>query len=131
MKLGKVIKILASKAPVGGAGGPMRKPVYTELDFWEFQRSIKKFMERKVLGYSIDSRSIRKDEMFFAIRGEVHDGHQFVAEVLQRGAIAAVVAREFKTSDLKSQISQQHATGNKKLIDDELKVLTDNGLLFK
>jgi UDP-N-acetylmuramoyl-tripeptide--D-alanyl-D-alanine ligase len=49
---------------------------------------------RVVSGYSIDSRSIGKDELFFAIRGEVHDGHQFVAEVLQRGAIAAVVNKD-------------------------------------
>src|SRR5437868_1679307 len=52
--------------------------------------------EREPLGYSIDSRTIRAGDMFFAIRGEHHDGHQFVADVLNQGAIAAVVSRDFQ-----------------------------------
>src|SRR5689334_25446142 len=52
--------------------------------------------ERELLGYSIDSRTIRAGDLFFAIRGEHHDGHQFVAEVLHKGAIGAVVSRDFQ-----------------------------------
>jgi UDP-N-acetylmuramoyl-tripeptide--D-alanyl-D-alanine ligase len=52
--------------------------------------------EREPLGYSIDSRTIRAGDVFFAIRGEHHDGHQFVADVLKKGVIAAVVARDFQ-----------------------------------
>jgi UDP-N-acetylmuramoyl-tripeptide--D-alanyl-D-alanine ligase len=51
--------------------------------------------EREPLAYSIDSRTIRNGEMFFAIRGENHDGHRFVADVIKKGAIAAVVSKEF------------------------------------
>ncbi|HST19833.1 MAG TPA: UDP-N-acetylmuramoyl-tripeptide--D-alanyl-D-alanine ligase [Blastocatellia bacterium] len=47
--------------------------------------------ERHPLGYSIDSRTVRAGEMFFAIRGENYDGHRFVQGALERGAIAAVV----------------------------------------
>src|SRR5580704_7999605 len=47
------------------------------------------------LGYSIDSRTIRSGELFFAIRGENNDGHRFVANALERGALAAVVDRAF------------------------------------
>ena len=47
---------------------------------------------RDITGYSIDSRTIREGELFFAIKGEVHDGHKFVAEVLAKGAIAVVVS---------------------------------------
>ncbi len=43
-------------------------------------------------GYSIDSRSVRPGEMFFAVRGESLDGHDFVEAALQAGAIAAVVS---------------------------------------
>ncbi|MGH9773422.1 MAG: UDP-N-acetylmuramoyl-tripeptide--D-alanyl-D-alanine ligase [Candidatus Acidiferrales bacterium] len=50
----------------------------------------------RVAGVSIDSRAIRPGELFFAIRGPRHDGHTFVAEVLQRGAAACVVARTRK-----------------------------------
>lgn len=47
------------------------------------------------LGYSIDSRTVRSGELFFAIRGVNKDGHQFVDAALDRGALAAVVARDF------------------------------------
>jgi UDP-N-acetylmuramoyl-tripeptide--D-alanyl-D-alanine ligase len=55
--------------------------------------------EREPLGYSIDSRSVRVGDVFFAIRGEHHDGHQFVAEVLKKGALAAVVAQDFQLAE--------------------------------
>lgn len=58
--------------------------------------------EREPLGYSIDSRTIRDGDVYFAIRGERHDGHQFVADVLSRGAIAAVVSREFQAAQTDS-----------------------------
>ena len=46
-----------------------------------------------VTGYSIDSRTIRPGEVFFAVKGEKFDGHDFVAQALEKGAAAAVVAR--------------------------------------
>ncbi len=45
-------------------------------------------------GYSIDSRTLRQGDLFFAIRGDRFDGHAFVATALERGACAAVVHRE-------------------------------------
>lgn len=47
----------------------------------------------------IDSRKIETDQLFVAIVGETHDGHQFVAEVLDRGAAGIVVEAE-KTASL-------------------------------
>src|SRR4051812_31201775 len=41
--------------------------------------------------YSIDSRSIKSGELFFAVKGERLDGHDFVAQALAAGAVAAVV----------------------------------------
>src|SRR5881409_1290749 len=46
----------------------------------------------RVAGVSIDSRTIRAGELFIAIHGPRHDGHDHVASALERGAIAAVVA---------------------------------------
>lgn len=43
-------------------------------------------------GYSIDSRTLQPGDLFFAIRGERFDGHDFVAAAFERGAVAAVVA---------------------------------------
>jgi UDP-N-acetylmuramoyl-tripeptide--D-alanyl-D-alanine ligase len=53
---------------------------------------------REPIGYSIDSRTAREGDLFFAIRGENYDGHQFVEEALKKGAIAAVVSEEFAAS---------------------------------
>jgi UDP-N-acetylmuramoyl-tripeptide--D-alanyl-D-alanine ligase len=44
-------------------------------------------------GYSIDSRTIAKEELFFAVKGERLDGHDYVEAALERGAIAAVVGK--------------------------------------
>jgi UDP-N-acetylmuramoyl-tripeptide--D-alanyl-D-alanine ligase len=46
-----------------------------------------------VEGYSIDSRTIGAGELFFAVKGERFDGHDFVAAAVERGAAAAVVSR--------------------------------------
>src|SRR6266853_5103484 len=46
----------------------------------------------RVAGVSIDSRTIRAGELFVAIHGPRHDGHDHVASALERGAMAAVVA---------------------------------------
>jgi UDP-N-acetylmuramoyl-tripeptide--D-alanyl-D-alanine ligase len=45
-------------------------------------------------GYSIDSRTIRSGELFFAVQGERLDGHDFVGAALERGASAAVVRKD-------------------------------------
>jgi UDP-N-acetylmuramoyl-tripeptide--D-alanyl-D-alanine ligase len=47
-----------------------------------------------ITGISIDSRSVKTGEAFFAIKGDVHDGHDFVAAALGQGAGLAVVARD-------------------------------------
>src|SRR2546426_5461072 len=47
----------------------------------------------RLAGVSIDSRTLRAGELFIAIHGPRHDGHDYVAQALERGALAAVVAR--------------------------------------
>lgn len=46
------------------------------------------------LGYSIDSRTIQPGELFFAVKGERFDGHDFVDQALSAGAVAAVVRKD-------------------------------------
>jgi len=43
-------------------------------------------------GYSIDSRTVAAGDLFFAVKGERLDGHNFVAAALADGAVAAVVS---------------------------------------
>jgi UDP-N-acetylmuramoyl-tripeptide--D-alanyl-D-alanine ligase len=47
-----------------------------------------------VRGYSIDSRTVQPGELFFAVKGERLDGHDFVEQALSRGALAAVVRKD-------------------------------------
>ena len=45
-------------------------------------------------GYSIDSRTVAPGELFFAVKGERLDGHDFVQQALERGAVSAVVRKD-------------------------------------
>jgi UDP-N-acetylmuramoyl-tripeptide--D-alanyl-D-alanine ligase len=45
-------------------------------------------------GVSIDTRSLSAGELFVALRGPNHDGHDFVGTALARGAAAAMVDRD-------------------------------------
>jgi UDP-N-acetylmuramoyl-tripeptide--D-alanyl-D-alanine ligase len=43
-------------------------------------------------GYSIDTRTLKPGDLFFAIRGDVFDAHDFVGAAFEKGARAAVIA---------------------------------------
>lgn len=59
----------------------------------EAPASIAKAGALTATGYSIDSRSVAPGELFFAVKGERFDGHDFVVAAGERGAVAAVVSR--------------------------------------
>lgn len=44
-------------------------------------------------GVSTDSRSVLPGQVFFALEGKKHDGHQYVNQAFSRGAAAAVVSK--------------------------------------
>src|SRR6266567_3006376 len=67
------------------------------------------------LGYSIDSRTILPGELFFAVKGEKMDGHDFVQQAMQKGAVAAVVAHE-KLSEVVSSVAPAHPRSELPLI---------------
>ena len=48
---------------------------------------------RPVSSWSIDSRTVEPGALFFALRGERHDGHSYIGDVLAKGASAAVYVR--------------------------------------
>jgi len=50
--------------------------------------------DAQVTGWSVDSRTLRPGDLYFALRGPNHDGHAYVAEVLKKGAVGAVVDRD-------------------------------------
>ena len=57
---------------------------------------------RKISGISSDTRTLKKGNLFFAIRGENFDGHKFVAGAFEKGACAAVV-------ETGSEVPRDHA----------------------
>jgi UDP-N-acetylmuramoyl-tripeptide--D-alanyl-D-alanine ligase len=54
--------------------------------------------EGAVTGWSVDTRSLQPGDLFFALRGERRDGHEFLEDAFRRGAAAAVVDRPVQAS---------------------------------
>jgi UDP-N-acetylmuramoyl-tripeptide--D-alanyl-D-alanine ligase len=50
------------------------------------------------VGVSSDTRTLGSEELFFALAGPNYDGHEFLAEAVQRGAAGAVLARAVQTA---------------------------------
>jgi UDP-N-acetylmuramoyl-tripeptide--D-alanyl-D-alanine ligase len=48
---------------------------------------------------NIDSRTVKSGDCFFAIAGENHDGHNFLADAFAKGASCAVVSKDVSISD--------------------------------
>ncbi|MEE8074693.1 MAG: UDP-N-acetylmuramoyl-L-alanyl-D-glutamate--2,6-diaminopimelate ligase [Candidatus Binatia bacterium] len=55
-------------------------------------------LDRTVDGLAYDSREVRRGYVFFAVRGLCADGHNFVAQAVERGAAAVVVERRVSVS---------------------------------
>jgi UDP-N-acetylmuramoyl-tripeptide--D-alanyl-D-alanine ligase len=73
-----------------------------------------------VTGVSIDSRTLEAGDLFFAIRGDAHDGHDHVARAFEAGASAAVVSRE--------RAQELAALGPVFAVGDTLEAMTRLGL---
>ena len=50
-------------------------------------------VSKPLTAVSIDSRAVREGDIFIAIKGDRHDGHDFVANALKAGAGLSVVSR--------------------------------------
>ncbi|VAX36045.1 UDP-N-acetylmuramoyl-tripeptide--D-alanyl-D-alanine ligase [hydrothermal vent metagenome] len=51
----------------------------------------------KIKGISIDSRTIKKGELFIAIKGPNFDGHKFINTAIQKGATAIIISQQTKS----------------------------------
>lgn len=71
-----------------------------EWNFEEAARSVKGRLLfpdplKKWGGASIDTRTLKTGEVFFALLGEHQDGHEFLWEAFRKGASGAVLRRDF------------------------------------
>src|SRR5580658_2347665 len=71
--------------------------------------------EAVATGYSIDSRTLQPGELFFAVRGERLDGHDYVEAALTKGAIAAVIEH--------AQLARFSSTSQLLVVDESLLAL--------
>jgi UDP-N-acetylmuramoyl-tripeptide--D-alanyl-D-alanine ligase len=87
------------------------------------------FFDKEIVDFSIDSRTAGMDELFFALsqpdyeragfNGSFADAHDFIAQALGRGAIAAVARRERVAEDEKLQAVRDRLL----LVDDVIAAL--------
>jgi UDP-N-acetylmuramoyl-tripeptide--D-alanyl-D-alanine ligase len=52
--------------------------------------------KRRIRQISTDSRSVRRGDLFVALRGDRFDGHKFVPAVFAQGAAGAIVHDEYR-----------------------------------
>lgn len=72
----------------------MSAALWTSVAMADAMRATKRgAVSDDVTGISIDSRTLTPGEAYFAIKGDVHDGHDFVEAALKNGASLAVVAK--------------------------------------
>ena len=81
-----------------------------------FETFFDQSIDRPINGISIDSRNIKKNDLFIAIKGEYFDGNDFVDQALQDGASFVVIGRELieskKPLDLLKKYGEQHKNKN-------------------
>ena len=62
------------------------------------KKALKNFRLKNInySGVSINSKTIKKNDLFFAIKGRKTDGHKFVREAIKKGAIRSIVDKKVK-----------------------------------
>jgi len=74
-------------------------------------------------GISIDSRKISADDLFIAIKGDVHDGHSFIAGVIENGVTGFLI--EKKKTETLPEIKSSKNKIVCIIVDDTVKALGD------
>jgi len=79
-----------------------------------------KLLEKQISGFAIDSRTIKSNEVFVAIKGEKYDGHQFIPGVQNKDVQVCIVSNSwYKTQPTERLI------GNYFLVEDTLSALQE------
>lgn len=86
---------------LAGTGGELSRPVEDQTIFLRLER---------------DSRRIEPGDVFLAVKGENLDGHDYVPAALERGAVTAIVSREWAEA-------HPEITAPLILVDDPVKAL--------
>ena len=79
------------------------------------------FCKKKIKNASINSKEVKKNDVFFAIKGKKYDGNLFLKEAFKKGAILAVVDKIDKKINKSKQIK----------VKDTLSFLTKNSSIIR
>ncbi len=82
-------------------------------------------IKTKIKNASINSRDIKKNDIFFAIKGTNKDGNLFVKEAFNRGASLAIVSKFNKLRKISKQIKVKNTL---KFLTDASSILRENSL---
>ena len=76
--------------------------------------------KREVEGVVLDSRLVEKDYLFLATKGERVDGHRFIPDVFEKGALAVVC-----------EVLPEEPLGPCILVRDSFRALTDMAAFYR
>jgi len=74
-------------------------------------------------GVSINTKTIKKNDLFFAIRGKKTDGHKFVRQAIKKGAVKSVISKKIKRLSKNKIIKVKNTFSS---LNDLAKVTRDN-----
>ncbi len=76
-------------------------------------------------GISINSKTIKQNDIFFAIKGKNTDGHKFVFQAIKKGAIKSIVGKKIKKISNNKLIKVKDTFSS---LNNLAKVIRDNNL---
>ncbi len=86
--------MLTAAPPVSRSTMDMKfKQIATRLDDEDQLISKPRFDNTTITGVTSDSREVDEGDLFIAVRGTSHDGHEFIPDAIEKGA-SAIVAEE-------------------------------------
>jgi len=91
------------------------------------KETVEKITRMEIKGVSIDSRTIHANELFIAIKGDRFDGHDFVPEVMKRGAWGALIDR----TALENKFSSLGGLRNIVPVEDTLSALQEMAFMHR
>ena len=94
----KLIKIITNKAKFYSNKKNFKNNMLMEI----FKNNTLKKINYN--GVSINTKTIKKNNLFFAIKGKKNDGHKFVKEAINKGAIKSVISKKINKISKKKVI---------------------------
>lgn len=67
----------------------------------------------EIIHIAENSRLVQPGGLFVAVVGSVHDGHKFVADALERGAVAVAGVRDTRPDDLPASVPYLHVPNDR------------------